>query len=146
LIQSYVLDTNVVLALLRGNALGSRIDQAFGLSSSLHRHVVSIVTNAELLVLADRNKWGAAKRDALKVALENLVVIPVDGESLVQAYAAISAAAFSAPGGARNMGKNDIWIAATAMHTNLPLLTTDKDFLFLHGGLLQVLWVDSSGS
>ena len=40
------------------------------------------------------------------------------------------------------MGKNDIWIAATALYANMPLLTTDKDFKFLDGGLLQVRWVD----
>ena len=46
------------------------------------------------------------------------------------------------PEGARNMGKNDIWIAATALHTGLPLLTTDEDFRFLDGVLLQVFWID----
>jgi len=56
--QSYVLDTNVLLALIRGNALGKSIDDAYGLSSNLQRHVVSIVSQAELCVLADRNKWG----------------------------------------------------------------------------------------
>lgn len=40
------------------------------------------------------------------------------------------------------MGKNDIWIAATALQTKLPLLTTDKDFRFLDESLLQVFWID----
>jgi hypothetical protein len=31
----------------------------------------------------------------------------------------------------RNMGKKDIWIAATAHAINATLLTTDKDFLHL---------------
>jgi predicted nucleic acid-binding protein len=29
---------------------------------------------------------------------------------------------------ARNMGKNDLWIAATALATKATLITTDKDF------------------
>lgn len=29
---------------------------------------------------------------------------------------------------ARNMGKNDLWIAATALYLDLPLHTTDNDF------------------
>jgi predicted nucleic acid-binding protein len=29
---------------------------------------------------------------------------------------------------ARNMGKNDLWIAATALYLNQPLHTTDNDF------------------
>lgn len=137
-----MLDTNVVLALLRGNALGSSIDQAFGLSASLHRHVVSIVTAAELLVLADRYEWGEKKRAALEQALENLVVLPVDGKDLLQAYVRISAADHSAAGGSRNLGKNDVWIAATALLAGMPLLTTDKDFCFLHDNLLQIMWID----
>lgn len=32
----------------------------------------------------------------------------------------------------RNMGKNDLWIAATAHALNAALLTTDGDFEHLH--------------
>jgi tRNA(fMet)-specific endonuclease VapC len=142
--QSYLLDTNVLLALIRGNALGARIDEAFELRASLHQQVVSIVTQAELLVLADRHKWASEKRGSLDRALENLVIVPIDSVELVQAYAAIASADWSAPGGTRNMGKNDIWIAATALYTNLPLLTTDKDFRFLHNNPLQIMWIDPS--
>jgi tRNA(fMet)-specific endonuclease VapC len=142
---SYVLDTNVLLHLIRGQALGTKIDQAFGLTSSLHRQIVSIVTQAELWVIADRKGWGDAKRDALQHALDNLVIIPVDGTDVVEAYVRIAHADAAAGEGARNMGKNDIWIAATALYAQLPLLTTDKDFRFLHDDLLQVMWIDPSG-
>ncbi|MEJ7608675.1 MAG: hypothetical protein WKF37_20995, partial [Bryobacteraceae bacterium] len=60
-IQSYLLDTNILLGLLRGKALGERIDRAFGLKASLHRHAISIVTQAELSVIADRHDWGPEK-------------------------------------------------------------------------------------
>jgi hypothetical protein len=43
------------------------------------------------------------------------------------------------------MGKNDVWIAATALHTGLPLLTTDKDFLFLDNNPLKVFWINPDG-
>lgn len=140
--QSYLLDTSVLLPLIGGNALGTHINQAFGLMASLHRQVVSIVTYAELLVLADRNKWGAEKRGALERALESLVVIPIDGMDLLQAYVTISSADRSAARGPRNLGKNDLWIAATALYADLPLLTTDKDFRFLHNNPLQIMWID----
>jgi predicted nucleic acid-binding protein len=39
---------------------------------------------------------------------------------------------------ARNMGKNDLWIAATASTLNIPLLTTDNDFDHLNGVFLEV--------
>jgi predicted nucleic acid-binding protein len=35
----------------------------------------------------------------------------------------------------RNMGKNDIWIAATASVFDLKLVTTDKDFEHLEGDI-----------
>jgi tRNA(fMet)-specific endonuclease VapC len=69
-------------------------------------------------------------------------VLPIDGQPLIDAYVKISAADRDCLDGARNMGKNDLWIASTALHTGLPLLTTDKDFLFLHNKLLQVFWLD----
>lgn len=77
---------------------------------------------------------------------EHLVVLPIDGQPLIDAYVQISAADRDWPEGARNMGKNDLWIAATALHAGLPLLTTDKDFLFLHNNLLQVFWLDPDQS
>jgi predicted nucleic acid-binding protein len=106
--QSYVLDTNVLLALIRGNTLGESIDAAYGLRSNLQRHVVSIVSQAELLVLADRNKWADEKRDALTLMFENLVILPIDGQGFMDAYVQVSNAAAKHPEGARNMGKNDI--------------------------------------
>lgn len=38
----------------------------------------------------------------------------------------------------RNMGKNDLWIAATASVQNMTLLTTDKDFKHLDGNFLKL--------
>jgi tRNA(fMet)-specific endonuclease VapC len=140
--QSYVLDTNILLALIRGKALGESIDNAYGLRANLQRHVVSIASQAELLVLADRNNWAQAKRDVVNIMFENLVVLPIDGRALVDAYVAVSRVDLAWPDGPRNMGKNDIWIAATAVSSGLPLLTTDKDFRFLNGNLAQVLWID----
>ncbi len=81
--QSYLLDTSVLLALIGGGDLGVRIDQAFDLRASLHRQVISIVTHAELLVIADRRSWGSEKRATLDQALENLVVVPIDGVELL---------------------------------------------------------------
>ncbi len=140
--QSYVLDTNILLALIRGKDLGESIDSAYGLRANLQRHVVSIASQAELLVLADRRKWAAAKRDAVNFMFQNLVVLPIDGQALLDAYVEVARADMAWQEGSRNMGKNDIWIAATAVSSGLPLLTTDKDFSFLNGNLIQVLWID----
>ena len=54
----YLLDTSVILPLVRGNELGRYIDRRFGLRSSKQRPLVSVVTLGEVHVLARRNGWG----------------------------------------------------------------------------------------
>ena len=88
----------------------------------MHRQVVSIVTEAELLVLADRHGWGPTKRAALRTAIDSLITIPVESAELLAAYVRVSSLDFEASKGARNMGKSDMWIVATALYTELPLL------------------------
>jgi len=88
-------------------------------------------------VLADRNKWGDAKRSAIVKALGEFVTVDISGDSIVSAYRKVEEISNGI-----NMGKNDIWIAATAMIAGLPLITTDKDFNHLNGKLLQVFYVD----
>jgi tRNA(fMet)-specific endonuclease VapC len=142
LTQSYILDTSALLNLIRGKELGEQIDRAFGLRAALYRHTVSIVTHGEIQVLAERNHWKEEKKSVLAAALGNLVTVNLDSQSIVDAYVRIEEACRSAPGGERKMGHNDMWIAATALVTGLPLITTDKDFDHLNGRLLQVHWVD----
>ena len=42
----------------------------------------------------------------------------------------------------RNMGKNDLWIAAAASVLNAKLLTTDKDFDHLNEEFLEIIYID----
>ena len=42
------------------------------------------------------------------------------------------------------MGKNDLWIAATASTYNMTLVTTDKDFDHLVNKYLGILYIDIS--
>jgi predicted nucleic acid-binding protein len=51
--------------------------------------------------------------------------IPLNAAGLIQAYADLDA--YSRTVG-RRMGKNDLWIAATARVTGAKLLTADADF------------------
>jgi predicted nucleic acid-binding protein len=142
--QTYVLDTSALLNLIRGKELGKQIDRAFGLRSAMYRHAISIVTHGELKVLAERNGWGEKKREVLAEALNELVTIDVDSEALVDAYVRVDATCRTAANGEQRIGHNDMWIAATALLTGLPLITTDKDFNHLHGRLIRVHWIDPS--
>jgi tRNA(fMet)-specific endonuclease VapC len=40
------------------------------------------------------------------------------------------------------MGKNDLWIAATASVTNSRLISSDKDFNHLNGEYLDLLLIE----
>jgi predicted nucleic acid-binding protein len=43
---------------------------------------------------------------------------------------------------ARNMGKNDLWIAAVAYVLEATLITTDKDFEHLSPALINLDYID----
>jgi hypothetical protein len=51
--------------------------------------------------------------------------------SVIDAYVELDLASQNHPDGARNMGKNDLWIAACAKAGSATLLTTDNDFSHL---------------
>ncbi|MEM9886222.1 MAG: hypothetical protein AAF849_10040 [Bacteroidota bacterium] len=75
-----------------------------------------------------------------------MVKINIDQEEILERYSEIDAfsqgqhktrkSSFSS----RNMGKNDLWIAATAL--NLKLVTTDRDFEHLNGEFIQLEFID----
>ncbi len=81
--------------------------------------------------------------------LDKSVVLDINDFQVLNAYARIDAFSqgklpqkekFSA----RNMGKNDLWIAATAHVYDLTLITTDDDFDHLDGEFLDLKKVDVS--
>ncbi len=94
---------------------------------------ISIVTVGELKAFAMRNKWGHEKQLLLKNFLQVLQIIDI-GDKITDIYAEIDA--FSQGlhpqkllnSSSRNMGKNDLWIAATAYYFSITLQTTDNDF------------------
>ena len=88
---TYLLDTNIILALLRDNALGKAVDREYGLSASLNRNLVSVVSVGELLSLAVKLGWGAEKRESLETALQELIWIDVNDRLVLDSYAIIDA-------------------------------------------------------
>ena len=138
----YLLDTNVLLALVRGKALGAFIDTTYQLRKRAERPLVCVVSVGEIWTLADRNEWGSSKRAALATMLQNVVIVDVtNNQRLIQAYVDIEAASNAVSGGAVVMGKNDTWIAAIAMVAPAHLLTMDHDFDHLLGGLIQGTYI-----
>lgn len=78
---------------------------------------------AELLLLAEQNKWSSRQRHALNKFLRKFVVVPGDAK-LSETWARVMARA-------RTLGKRletaDAWIVATALRHDLPLVTHDRD-------------------
>ena len=135
----YILDTNVLLELARGNERGEAIDVKFDLRSSLSSSMISVVTVGEMLALARKFGWGQKKIEKLHKMLDELVWIEINRREILEAYGDIDH--FSESTGIA-MGKNDVWIAATAKATGATLLTTDPDFDHLDGKYLTRIWFD----
>ena len=112
--QLFLLDTSVIIHLVRGAEVCQRILRSYDLIHCQPRPLVCVVSLAEVRVLAAVNHWGERKRQALDRTLQSLVVVDIHARQH--------------PMGARHMGKNDLWIAACAAAADAFLLYTDDDF------------------
>ena len=137
--NGYLLDTNIVVALVRGRDLASYLDRTYSLTSGRYPSYVSVVVLGEARSLSFQFGWSAPRKAALAGTLALFTAVDIAYEDVIQAYADIDHA--SAAGGVK-MGKNDLWIAATARVFDLTLLTTDHDFDYLHGVWIDREWVD----
>ena len=131
----FVIDTNVIVSSIVNPKFEAFFDQTY-LQFSHHEFIVSVVTEGELEALALKRKWGKKKLNQLAAILEKHLIYPIKLNTVIDTYAQIDAYSQGVlenkplPSGmsARNMGKNDIWIAATAQVVQGTLITTDKDF------------------
>lgn len=140
--MNYVLDTNILVHILTGSKIGMEVNAK--IQESNPYFIISIVTKAEITSLAKQRKWGKRKLIQLNSLLEKHLIIPIDNEEIVEVYAEIDAYSQGKlkdkPLGltSRNMGKNDLWIAATTYLTKAILLTTDNDFKHLESEYISV--------
>jgi len=133
----FLLDTNIVVDLFRGNKLGKMLDAEFGLRASFSRCMISVITVGELLYLARQWGWDAAKCASLREFLAEMVVMDIDTPPILDCYAEIADFVRK-----QRIGDNDTWIAATAKAAQLTLLTRDKDFDRLDGKLITRIRID----
>lgn len=106
------------------------------------------VTVGELYSLALQGNWGEKKLKELKRLIGLCVVVPLNLAGIHQAYAQIDH--FSQNPGlgltARNMGKNDLWIAAAAHVAKATLLTCDQDFDHLSPQWIRLEYIDPNSA
>ena len=133
-----ILDTNILVHYVRDDTTWARIRMDYQLLVVEPTPLISIVTAGELRSLARQRNWGQDKRDRMEFALGYFKIVPVDTPEQIAIYAEIDN--FCLERG-RVMGKNDLWIAATAALTDARLLTSDADFESLDGVFLNLEWV-----
>ncbi len=145
--RNFLLDTNILMAYFKaGNTLLSQISQDNALDDDDAFIMISSITKGEILSIAMQNGWGDRKVNVLKKLLNDFLVIDIAGDNdlLLNAYAEIDAFSLqrhptrTLPGSAKPMGKNDMWIAATAYATNATLLTTDGKFMHLDQEFISI--------
>lgn len=142
--MNYLLDTNIVLTYIRDTAQSRRLEEDLQLLSGQHNLIISVVSVGELKSIAKQNKWGKQKIQRMLDVLDDFLIADINVEEVIEKYAAIDAYSQGkldekAPDfSSRNMGKNDLWIAATASLYNFELLTTDRDFDHLAKAYLKL--------
>ncbi|MEM0991394.1 MAG: PIN domain-containing protein [Bacteroidota bacterium] len=143
----YLLDIDILLLYLREDSTAKEIEDQYHILEKEHLALILIVSKGELKALALKNKWGNRRIAKLEEFLNQFFIIDINAEDIIDRYAEIDAYSqgkldrLASNFTARNMGKNDMWIAATASITEASLITTDKDFHHLHKTFIDLIYV-----
>ena len=137
--DSFLLDTNILVHFVRSDPLWHKIRFKYSLMTIDPIPTFSVVSDGELRSLAFQFSWKAAKISQMKFALGYFQRVTIDMTRILEVYATIDAYTQSI---GYTMGKNDLWIAATANATGATLLTTDRDFDILTPTFLDRIWID----
>jgi len=135
----YLLDTNVLVHYVRGSEVWIRVRDKYQPLLIHPCPIISVVTVGEIRSLALQWNWGEKKIDQMVFALGFFKTLTIDEPEVIRAYAIIDA--YCEQNG-QSLGKNDIWIAATAAVTGAHLLTTDRDFDRLTPRFFTRDWID----
>ena len=129
-----LLDTTVV-SLLHPRKRGSEILERYAAHMEKQTLALSFQSVAELWNWAEVRGWGEEARNGLDLFIRRFLVIPNDyALAIVWARAMHSSREVG-----RRLESGDCWIAATAIHRQIPLLTHDHDFLNLPIPGLEVI-------
>lgn len=124
--EPLVLDTNILLHLLRGKKAAEFLEREYGISRRSPRAIISVVTKGELKALGYKFDWGPTQHERLDAMLAGLPAADISHRAVWNAYAEIELSSIAL---GVKMGKNDLWISATTLLiVGGVLLTTDADF------------------
>lgn len=144
----YLLDTNIIVLLSRRSNQSKQLLAQNEFLSKPSNLFLSIVTLGELNSLALQRGYNSDRIKRIDELISGIAVLDISHQEVINAYGQIDAfsqgkltshpSAFTA----RNMGKNDLWIAATAAHYGLTLVTADKDFDHLKDSFFKLEYID----
>ncbi len=142
--MKYLFDTNILIHIIRESSLSELILERYAPFSSENYACISVVSVGELKSFAKQRRWGAVKLTKLENLLKEFVSLDINQRQIIERYADIDTFSQNLLPGKplgltpRNMGKNDIWIAATVSVAEAVLLTTDHDFDHLDKAFLKL--------
>ena len=120
-----LLDTNVASYFVR-DSIETRTYERLIRGRSIWLSVVSV---AELRYGALKGNWGDSRCSVLESFIKGVAILPVGKE--IASVVAVVMNRREREG--RRMDWRDAWIAATAIHHQLPLVTHDRDFVEIEG-------------
>jgi tRNA(fMet)-specific endonuclease VapC len=131
----YLLDTNILVHASRRDTTWEAVKEQYDPFMRQPSPVYSFVSDGELRSLAKQWNWGEDKVEQMEYVLQYFLRVTLENDAIVESYATLDA--FSRIKGIK-MGKNDLWIAATAYCLDAILLTEDGDFDHLNNVFIQV--------
>ena len=105
--SGYLLDTCILVHLVRGDALGRRIKKEYNLRAFYTECLISAVTCGEMEKLGREFNWDNRKLLTMRELMGQLITIDINDPTIIHSYAEIDY--FSDQVG-KVMGKNDAWI------------------------------------
>ena len=140
-----IYDTNILLQILRDGQSSNKIQSVFDLCDA--EESICLVTLAEIRSLSIQFRWGAIRRAKMEELLFRLVILDINVPEIIDRYVDIDCYSKgkhltrSSNFSAIKMGKNDLWIAATASVYECKLLTMDLDFGHLRDEFVDVVYI-----
>ena len=142
------MDTNVLIIYSRSADIAKRIERDHQLFDGSNDLAVSVVTIGEINSLTAQYDYGKRRKKSIQNMLGKVLEIDINIRKILDLYGQIDAYSqgklknkkgnFTS----RNMGKNDLWIAATASAFDMVLVTTDQDFDHLDGEFIKLKYID----
>ena len=135
----FLLDTNILVHLIRGREIGRAIAAYFNLYGDDVELLVSVVSIGEVFALGRQWGWDNRRLGMVRYIIDQTVVVDINSAPVLRVYSEMDC--HSKQNGCK-MGKNDVWIAATARVNSALLLTTDQDFEHLFPSHLERVLID----